>query len=402
MRRSKNHPLFSLKFVFKRRTLFSVMAVLCATGLLWPGVARRVEAGGESAAALWTPVNNRAARIAQRAAKATPRDYKTFRLRRDVLEELLRQAPVEFTQSAQKRVVELPVPLPDGTLSRFRVVASSVMELELAARFPDIKTYAGQGLDEPTATARFAWTPQGFHATILSEKGAFYVEPVATGDNENYLVYAAENGPDEVSFSCATHGDAPAIRHGQTRPKVTISGGVKRYRLAVAATGEYTQTYGGGTVNGALAAITTLVNSVNALYERDLGVRVVLVANETSVIFTDPASDGYSSNNIAALLDENRSRLDAVLGSGGYDVGHVLDGHSISGGFSFQGLAYIGVVLQFKLQGRRRDDAGFGAADGQRCHLYFSSRNGPPIRRGAYAEHNRRRLRPGAFAHVVI
>jgi hypothetical protein len=347
MCRRKKHSLLFNRIANHKPLLTGLFVFVCAVGLMWP----RAQAGNREQAPVWVAVSDAEARLANRAETAKPTAYKTFRLHRAALSSLLAQAPPEFTQEAKQRSVELPVPLPDGSWGRFRVVASSVMETELAARFPEIKTYAGQGLDEPTATARFSWTPQGFHATILSERGTFYVEPVASGDTENYLAYAAADAPAEVSFSCATRGGAAARNHSPAPSSAVISGGLKRYRLAVAATGEYTQTYGGGTVSGGLAAVTTMVNSVNTLYERELGARLVLVSNQASLIFTDPATDGYSSNNIGALVNENRSRLDAVLGSGGYDVGHVVDGHSIGGGFAFEGVAYVGVVCNSTFKG---------------------------------------------------
>ena len=52
--------------------------------------------------------------------------------------------------------------MPDGTFARFRVVESSMLAPELAAAFPDIRTYSGQGLDDPTATTRFGWTRPDF------------------------------------------------------------------------------------------------------------------------------------------------------------------------------------------------------------------------------------------------
>ena len=55
--------------------------------------------------------------------------------------------------------------------------------------FPEIKTYSGQGIDDRTATARFDWTPNGFHGIVLSEKGTVLIEPTEMGAAQNYIVY---------------------------------------------------------------------------------------------------------------------------------------------------------------------------------------------------------------------
>ena len=78
----------------------------------------------------------------------------------------------------------------------------------------------------------------------------------------------------------------------------------------------------------AQAAIASIINLVDAIYERDVAIRFTLV-NNTNIIFTNPATDPYSTNGAdSTTLNENQSTLDngAFLGSANYDVGHVFGG----------------------------------------------------------------------------
>ncbi|HEX6188377.1 MAG TPA: M12 family metallo-peptidase [Pyrinomonadaceae bacterium] len=265
---------------------------------------------------------------------------------------ILREAPMESSADATQKRTILTLPIADGTLSRFSIVDSPIMAPELSARYPNIKTYAAQGVDDPTTTARFDWTPAGFHGIILSPKGTVLIEPASVGDVENYIVYfqgdvavgSGECAVEEEQES-TTSRDALPRKNSPAIAAVTSGSTLRTYRLAAAATAEYTQAYGSGTVAGGLAAVTTTMNLVNAIYERELAIRLTLIANNDAIIFTDPATDGYTPDNAGALIGENQVKLDAVIGSANYDVGHVFDGRILGGGsFSWTGLAGFNAV----------------------------------------------------------
>ena len=247
----------------------------------------------------------------------------------------------------------LTLPMADGTLARMAVLESPIMAAELAARYPEIKTYAAQGVDDPAITARFDWTPKGFHGIVLSPKGTVLIEPASVSDVENYIVYfqgdvTVGSGECEVTTEQQEEAAARETQAKKTSPAisaVTSGSTLRTYRVAVAATAEYTQAYGGGTVAGGLAAVTTTMNLVNAIYERELAIRLTLITNNDAIIFTDTATDGYTTDNTGALIGENQIKLDAVIGPANYDVGHVFDGRILGGGsFSWQGLAGFNAV----------------------------------------------------------
>ncbi|MDX2248792.1 MAG: M12 family metallo-peptidase [Bacteroidia bacterium] len=264
-----------------------------------------------------------------------PQKYKTVRLDFEVYADSLLKTPME--QSGIRK--EWFIPMPDGTFQRFRISEVPVMAPELAAKFPEIHTYAGQGVDDPMATIRLDITPKGTHIMILSPKGSVFVDPYSNYTAEEYISYYKHD------FSSAK-SDLGAICYlperikGESSEEVpaTESTGefLRKYRLAVAATGEYTA-FHGGTVPGAMAAIVTSVNRVSGIYEREFAIRLELVANNDLLIYTNPSTDPYTNNDGGVMLGQNQTTLNAVIGTANYDMGHVF---STGGG----GIAGFGVV----------------------------------------------------------
>ncbi len=90
-----------------------------------------------------------------------------------------------------------------------------------------------------------------------------------------------------------------------------------------------------------MSALVKLVNSLNGVYERELALRLQLVADNDKLIFapgvTDPFGTGTSAS---ALLSASAGILNARIGPANYDLGHVL-GYTGNG---YSGVAYVGVV----------------------------------------------------------
>ena len=81
----------------------------------------------------------------------------------------------------------LTIPDPAGTPTEFNVVEDSVMEPELQAAHPDIRTYAGAAANG--TSIRLDVTPFGFHAMVRRPDGvAWYVEPATRNVGESRVL----------------------------------------------------------------------------------------------------------------------------------------------------------------------------------------------------------------------
>ena len=272
---------------------------------------------------------------------ATPEKFKAYSLNVNMLRQLLSACPMEFTVAASQSPVVFNMPMPDGRMTSFRMVESQVMHPDLAAAFPLIKTYSGQGIENPAAMLKISITPLGFHGMILSPEGNVFIDPWEQGNSIDYIVYARNDFKPYRSFVCES--DEYSQPNKVKKFSAIATGAANRshgtqlrnYRLALACTGEYAAFYG-GTKAGALAGIVASMNRVNGVYESEVAVRMTLIPNDTLIIYTNATTDPYTNGNGSTMLGENITNCNTVIGSGNYDVGHVF---STGGG----GVAYLGV-----------------------------------------------------------
>ncbi len=284
-----------------------------------------------------------------------PQTYRSFEMNVDDLRQYLINAPEEFSTESKQKTFLLSIPMPDGTDACFAISKSSMMHPQLAAKYPQIKTYSGQGIDDPTATMRFSVTQNGFRAMILSGlHGAVYIDNYFHKQDRYYISYFKKDYVLDAPKHepCLVH-DIPQQRNDHWHDGLDIAktidvgegpgtssslsdGFLREYRTVFSATGEYTS-FHGGTVADGLAAIVETINRINEVYERDFAIRFELIANNDDVIYTNGSTDPYSNNNAGALINESQTNIDAIIGSANYDLGHTV---STGGG----GLAGLGVV----------------------------------------------------------
>jgi hypothetical protein len=242
----------------------------------------------------------------------------------------LRNAPDRF--SSQKSTIVLSLPNADGTMEQFRIFENSNMDPELAARYPEIKSYIGIGIDNPTASAYISTSPLGFKSMVLNPgKPAVFVEPYSQ-DLQTYTVYTKSDKKTAFTkFECAVLDRVtPSLEGANLRPNAD-DGNLRTFRLAMSVTGEYTA-YFGGTKAQALAAINNTMTRVNGVFEKDFNVRMVLISNTDLVIYTSASTDPYSvSSSMSNWNQQLQTTLTNTIGNANYDVGHLF-GASGGGG----------------------------------------------------------------------
>ena len=293
---------------------------------------------GFSQSSYWNYVDENSAQKLNTARFVEPQVSKTLSLNFQAYKTFLQRAPQEFSMPVSNGLI-VEIPYPDNSFQRFTIVETKLMEDGLAAQFPGIKTFVGQGIDDPYATIRMDYTHHGFHAFVMSPKGNIFIDPYERTNTSLYSSYYSKdyNNPEKESFSCTTPQNLQA---GLIAGGGCIGSMLKTYRLALACTGEYSMAVCSPltpTVAGTLSAMVTSVNRVVGVYEKEVAIRLVLVANNSNLVFMNPATDGYTNSNGGTMLGENQTKINTIIGGANYDIGHVF---STGGG----GVAYLGCV----------------------------------------------------------
>ena len=273
-----------------------------------------------------------------------PREFKLFTLNSENLNTLLADVPERFTMKSNT-IIEFPTK--NGVIQKFRVYEASILAPSLQSQHPSIRSFTAQGIDDPSAVARFSYSNVGLNVMISSANyGSIYIDPY-TKDLNQYISYSKRSLPaDSRSFECLLQTSVE--NKIELATKNADDGLLRSYRLALACTGEYAQYHlnNQGIPSNAsdeekkaavLAAMNTAMTRVNGIYENEIAVTMTIVANNTDIIFLNAASDPYTNNNGGTMLGQNQSTIDATIGSANYDIGHVF---STGGG----GIAGLGVV----------------------------------------------------------
>ncbi|MCT4663601.1 MAG: M12 family metallo-peptidase [Flavobacteriales bacterium] len=299
-----------------------------------------------------------------------PDVFTTYQINLLSIKNSLNQAPHENTVSVENSNHFISLPDDQGNLLSYRVVESPIMESGLQAKYPNIRTYKIAQVENSAISGRLDISPYGLHFMIAGADGDMYLDPYSQHNTDFVMVYLKQHLQNPHNFHCHQEGDQANGNSNQNTPSVpqvpnninnplpgispnglvaaqpapsmiphtvlTNGSFLRSYRLALATTGEYTA-FHGGTVAQALAAMTTTMNRVNEIYERDVAVRLVMINNTDTLIEVNGASDPYTNGNTGVMINESQTQINAIIGAANYDIGHLF-------GTNSGGLAGLGVV----------------------------------------------------------
>ncbi len=262
------------------------------------------------------------------------------------------------TDAADGMVIELP--MPDGSMKSFKVWQDPMMHAEMAAKYPEIKTFTAYQIGNQHVTAKLDFTVYGFHAMIFDGENTSFIDPYDNYHDGYYMVHYKrdEVRTAENKMKCEVkNGDenGPAGESMKTQytdlPKLSARTGNgwtrKNYDLALCADHFYCQAataLTSPTIAQCLSKMTTSMNRINGVYEREFSVHMNFVTKEDTLIW--PTNTGSVNGNDPfntidanpnACLTQCQTSCDGRIGSANYDLGHVF---TTGGG----GLSALGVV----------------------------------------------------------
>ncbi|WP_172280355.1 reprolysin-like metallopeptidase [Chryseobacterium sp. LAM-KRS1] len=265
--------------------------------------------------------------------KTTINDPKLYKLDIESLKKVLSKAPKRFAHGEKSETI-ISFPNSDGKMENFKVQENSNFDPRLAARYPDIKSYVGQGLRDPNSTIYFSISPLGLSSMeIYGDKSTLFIEPY-TKNLSTYIVFKKSDKNELLNkFDCKVRD---VVQDGIGKNTITAKPNaddskLRTFRLALSCTGEYTA-YFGGTKANALAAMNNTMTRVNGVFEKDFAARMVLISNNDDIIYTSASNDPYSpSTQLDNWNYELMDNLNSTIGDDNFDIGHLF-GHDGGGG----------------------------------------------------------------------
>ncbi len=243
---------------------------------------------------------------------------------------------VSSRTSSKKKTSTILLPVDDRGFETFDILEASNFSQELAAKFPEIKSYVAKS-STTNKVARLSYSEHnGLRAFIETNKGTVLIKPANLKSN-SYVAFNKKSSELTSGFECALAEKVHQTLNSPNSKAKTPTleeGYLKKYRLALTTTGEYSNFFLTGNEKTdterkavVLAALNMTLTRINGILERDLRITLELIPDNDKIIHLDAATDPFGvirSGTTNGTLNEVQSHLDEVIGNENYDLGELL------------------------------------------------------------------------------
>ena len=220
---------------------------------------------------------------------------------------------------------------PDETnlFKEYQITETNILPKNLANKYPEIKSFIGIGTKGSKETIRFNYSPKTGISGLIHRPGkeTLLIKPDKKGVIHQF--YKFNTQIKDNKYECETIETIKTQFQKKNNSQINFSNGLRTFRLAVAASSEYSNFFLDGTeatehdkkVKVLIAILNTVIR-LNDIFERDFGLTMTLVESNDLIIYLNSGENpfgGTPNNNV--LLQEN---LDNIVGSENYDIGHLF------------------------------------------------------------------------------
>ncbi|GAA3509614.1 hypothetical protein GCM10022393_22850 [Aquimarina addita] len=262
-------------------------------------------------------------------------DYSVYHFNTNDLKDLLKEVPFRFSGQESKHIINFPDK--KNKYKNYVLKRTAVMHPYLAAKYQGIFSYIGYAEDDPSEIIHITYSQQvGLQGSIV--KSGSHTVIIKPSGTTSFGMYNTESEVALSAFECQLEetGRKSVKSKNSFLFENANDGNLRRYRLALSVTGEYSQYFLDGTEANdeerrtkIMTAMVASINRVNGIFERDFSVTMQIIPENDSLIFLDQNTDPYATGS-QSLNSELQSTIDndPLVGSDAYDVGHLFQKES--------------------------------------------------------------------------
>ena len=216
---------------------------------------------------------------------------------------------LEFTPNINSRIssnVVLEIPSHNGSKKDFRFFETNVLPPSLKRKYPNIKSYMGIGIENPSHRSSIVLFENGLYGLLIDENGNSHIKV-----DKNHRAIITRNGQSSghpLDNNCEINMQQNNSRDinddifwncvGADEPCYIVGSTLTTYRFAGIMSERVTNEVSDGTVEGGLAWMVSMVNQINLLWIRELSFKLEMVEESDQLIFTDnnPAPDIFQQD----------------------------------------------------------------------------------------------------------